>query len=127
MAGTIAADTLTHSSAGSLDTQFVVKGSAKAFAQVEANGSAVLTSLNTSSWSDEGTGDGIQNVTNAFSSANYSAIVSANCDLGSSLGGVGSVNHLNSASAIEYRGTNASGARSDPDNDYNLSTFGDLA
>ena len=38
MAGTIAADTLTHSSAGSLDTQFVVKGSAKAFAQVEANG-----------------------------------------------------------------------------------------
>ena len=66
MAGTIAADTLTHSSAGSLDTQFVVKGSAKAFAWAEANGSAVLTSLNTSSWSDEGAGDGIQNLTNFF-------------------------------------------------------------
>ena len=127
MAGKIVADTLEHSTAGSVDTQFVVKGSAKAFAQVEADGSAVLTSLNTSSWSDEGTGDGIQNVTNAFSSANYSAIASAHCDLGSSLGGVGAVNSLNSASAIEYRGTNASGARTDPNNDYNLSTFGDLA
>ena len=103
------------------------QSAAKAFAQVEADGSAVLTSLNTSSWSDEGTGDGIQNVTNAFSSANYSAIASAHCDLGSSLGGVGAVNSLNSASAIEYRGTNASGARTDPNNDYNLSTFGDLA
>tara|TARA_R100000734_G_C3205094_1_gene22444 strand:+ start:73 stop:453 length:381 start_codon:yes stop_codon:yes gene_type:complete len=103
------------------------QSAAKAFAQVEADGSAVLTSLNTSSWTDEGTGDGIQNLTNAFSSANYSAIASAHCDLGSSLGGIGAVNSLNSASAIEYRGTNASGARTDPNNDYNLSTFGDLA
>ena len=125
--GKIKADTLEHSTAGSLDTQYVVNGSAKAFAQVEADGSAVLTSLNTSSWSDEGTGDGVQNLTNAFSSANYSAIASAHCDLGSSLGGVGAINNQNSASAIEYRGTAANGARADPSNDYNLSTLGDLA
>ena len=122
---TLKADTIQNTSGGA--ATLTKQSAAKAFAQVEADGSAVLTSLNTSSWSDEGTGDGIQNVTNAFSSANYSAIASAHCDLGSSLGGVGAVNSLNSASAIEYRGTNASGARTDPNNDYNLSTFGDLA
>ena len=122
---TLKADTIQNTSGGA--ATLTKQSAAKAFAQVEADGSAVLTSLNTSSWSDEGTGDGIQNVTNAFSSVNYSAIASAHCDLGSSLGGVGAVNSLNSASAIEYRGTNASGARTDPNNDYNLSTFGDLA
>ena len=122
---TLKADTIQNTSGGA--ATLTKQNAAKAFAQVEADGSAVLTSLNTTSWTDEGTGDGIQNLTNAFSSANYSAIASAHCDLGSSLGGIGAVNSLNSASAIEYRGTNASGARTDPNNDYNLSTFGDLA
>jgi len=122
---TLKADTIQNTSGGA--ATLTKQHAAKAFAQVEADGSAVLTSLNTTSWTDEGTGDGIQNLTNAFSSANYSAIASAHCDLGSSLGGIGAVNSLNSASAIEYRGTNASGARTDPNNDYNLSTFGDLA
>ena len=122
---TLKADTIQSTGGGA--ATLTKQSAAKAFAQVEADGSAVLTSLNTSSWSDEGTGDGVQNLTNAFSSANYSAIASAHCDLGSSLGGVGAINNQNSASAIEYRGTSASGSRADPSNDYNLSTLGDLA
>ncbi len=122
---TLHTNTVETSSGGAVT--LTKQSAAKAFAQVEADGSAVLTSLNTSSWSDEGTGDGVQNLTNAFSSANYSAIASAHCDLGSSLGGVGAINNQNSASAIEYRGTSASGGRADPSNDYNLSTLGDLA
>ncbi len=84
---TLKADTIQSTGGGA--ATLTKQSAAKAFAQVEADGSAVLTSLNTSSWSDEGTGDGVQNLTNAFSSANYSAIASAHCDLGSSLAGSG--------------------------------------
>ena len=125
--GVTAAGSILVTGEGNSTTTNLQQGLAKAFAQVEADGSAVVTSLNTSSWSDGGTGIGLQNLTNAFSSANYSAIASAHCDLGSSLGGVGAINNQNTASAIDYRGTSASGARADPSNDYNLSTLGDLA
>ena len=63
MAGTIIADTLTHSTAGSVTTDYVVNGSAKAWAR---SGSASINeSLNTSGFTDNGTGD----YTIAFSSA----------------------------------------------------------
>ena len=56
--GKIKADTLEHSTAGSLDTKFVVKGSAKAWDnQITGVGTATLNqSLNISSFNDEGTG-----------------------------------------------------------------------
>ena len=58
MAGKIIADTLEHSTAGSLDTQYVVNGSAKGY--VAFNGTGTIASddsFNLSSLVDAGTGD----------------------------------------------------------------------
>jgi len=67
--GTLKADTLTHSTAGSLATNFVVRGSAKAW--LHSTDAAVLTqSLNVSSGTDNGAGNYTYAFTNSF---NYSA------------------------------------------------------
>ena len=56
--GTLKADTLTHSTAGSLATNFVVNGSAKAWGNISGSGTATLdNSLNVSSLTDHGTAD----------------------------------------------------------------------
>ena len=58
MAGKIVADTLEHSTAGSLTTDYVVNGSLKSWIKLNGNGSdGIFASLNVSSTSDEGTGD----------------------------------------------------------------------
>ncbi len=52
MAGTIVADTLTHSSVGSVNTQFVVEGSAKAWIATEGEDTpAIRISLNHTTYS----------------------------------------------------------------------------
>ena len=71
--GTLKADTLTHSTAGSLATNFVVNGSAKAWAKWDASSTVTLDdSLNTTSITDNGTGDFEQNLTNSMNNADYS-------------------------------------------------------
>ena len=71
--GIIKADTLTHSTAGSLATNFVVNGSAKAWAKWDASSTVTLDdSLNTTSITDNGTGDFEQNLTNSMNNADYS-------------------------------------------------------
>jgi hypothetical protein len=58
MAGTIIADTLTHSTAGSVTTDYVVNGSAKAWCNFNGQGTvAFRNSLNCTSLVDNGTGD----------------------------------------------------------------------
>ena len=74
--GTIAFDTLQTSgqitgTAKSVDTDYVVNGSAKAWMKLIPN--TIKDSLNTSSIDDNGTGDFDQNFTNNFSTNNYSA------------------------------------------------------
>lgn len=72
MAGTIAADTLTHSTAGSLTTDYVVNGSAKMWINFNGTGTpAARGSLNHSSITDEGTGYYTLTATNAMSDTNY--------------------------------------------------------
>tara|TARA_A100001515_G_scaffold98985_2_gene79905 strand:+ start:990 stop:1364 length:375 start_codon:yes stop_codon:yes gene_type:complete len=66
MAGKIVADTLEHSTAGSVDTQYVVDGSAKAWLYYKQNTPEVADSLNTSSVTDTATGNYLQNYTNSF-------------------------------------------------------------
>ena len=76
--GKIKADTLEHSTAGSLDTQYVVNGSAKAFATIDGTGTiALLKSLNVSSLTDDGTGQYDTNFTNSFSDIVYTPIGNA--------------------------------------------------
>ena len=68
MAGKIVADQLEHSTAGTVDTQFVVNGSAKAWER--HNASHVLnSSFNVSSITDNGTGDTTVTYSNALSAA----------------------------------------------------------
>ena len=67
--GTLKADTLTHSTAGSLATNYVVEGSVKVWINYDATAQAVDGSLNNSSVTDNATGDFTFTQTNAFSAA----------------------------------------------------------
>jgi len=74
MAGKIVADTLEHSTAGSIATNYVVEGSAKAWVNFNGTGTvAVRDSLNVSGLSDNGTGDYTVNFSNDFGTANYAS------------------------------------------------------
>ena len=77
MAGKIVADQIEHSTAGSLDTQYVVNGSAKAWVNFDGTGTiAARNSLNVSSLTDNGTGDYDVNVSSSFTAVDYSINVS---------------------------------------------------
>ena len=73
MAGTIVADTLTHSTAGSIATNYVVNGSAKAWITYKGTSTnAIMDSLNMSGVVDNGTGDYTMSFTNNMSDGEYS-------------------------------------------------------
>jgi len=73
--GTIAFDTLSTSgqitgTAKSVDTDYLASGSAKAWTNYKGTSTnSIRNSLNTTSVTDNGTGDYTQNITNSFSSA----------------------------------------------------------
>jgi len=69
--GKIKADTLEHSTAGSLDTQYVVKGSAKFWMSVSSNQTSLDDSFNCSSSTDVATGQLAGNLTNSMSNTHY--------------------------------------------------------
>jgi len=74
--GTIAFDTLQTSgqitsTAKSLDTDFVVSGSAKALCHVSADGATASNTLNISSLDDDGTGDRGINFSSNMGNATY--------------------------------------------------------
>ena len=69
--GIIKADTLTHSTAGSLATNFVVEGSAKAWANFQGDDATVDDSFNHSSVADTATGKATASYTSNMSNADY--------------------------------------------------------
>jgi len=70
--GKIKADTLEHSTAGSLDTQYVVNGSAKAWVNLDGTGTiAISDSFNVTSATDNGTGNYTITITNSMSNTVY--------------------------------------------------------
>jgi hypothetical protein len=74
MAGKIIADTLEHSTAGSIATNYVVDGSAKAWCNFEqAATHTVRDSLNISSLNDDGSGLTDTNYTSSFGNSDYVA------------------------------------------------------
>ncbi len=75
MAGKIIADQIEHSTAGSLDTSYVVNGSAKAWANYAGSGTTFRDSFNCSSALDNGTGDYTVTISNAMGN-NFYAITS---------------------------------------------------
>ena len=71
--GTLKADTLTHSTAGSLATNFVVNGASKMWINLDSDAGtpAALDSLNNSSVTDGGTGIYTYNFTTSMNNINY--------------------------------------------------------
>ena len=73
MAGKIVADTLEHSTAGSIATNYVVEGSAKAWATWNGGGTVALTdSFGISSILDNTTGDYTLTLSSAMDNDDYS-------------------------------------------------------
>ena len=72
--GTLKADTLTHSTAGSLATNYVVEGSAKAWVEFNGTGTvAINDSFNIAGIVDDGTGKYDLTFTNSMNNANFSS------------------------------------------------------
>ena len=79
--GKLLADQIQHSSAGTVDTTYVVQGSSKVYAlwdMADLSGTGgttgIDTSLNVSSMDDDGSGDFGINFTTSFTTANYAAV-----------------------------------------------------
>ena len=121
MAGKIVADTLEHSTAGSLDTQYVVNGSAKAF--VSGNTTATpQESFNVASGTDNGTGDFSYSVTNAFTNDDY--ILTASALSTAARFAVENQNrNTSSVIAVQMRSDTASATNTR----HNIAVHGDLA
>ena len=72
MAGKIVADTLEHSTAGSVTTDYVVNGSAKVWINFNGNNTiATRDSFNAASIADNGTGDYSVNLTSSMSNDDF--------------------------------------------------------
>jgi hypothetical protein len=79
MAGKIIADTLEHSTAGSIATNYVVEGSVKSWAILNGTGTISLDdSLNVASVADSGTGDYDFTYSSAFTSNSYCTTTAKN-------------------------------------------------
>ena len=78
MAGKIVADTLEHSTAGSVTTDYVVNGSAKAWVNLNGSGTvAIRQSFSISGVVDNGTGSYTISFTTAFSDSDYCCVANS--------------------------------------------------
>ena len=131
--GTLKADTLTHSTAGSLATNYVVNGSAKAwhnFTMISSN--TTRDSFNVSSFTDNASGDATTNYTNSFANINY--VVSGISGESGSTGTndvyitiARSSNYSDSMKVGSTRITSVSDSSTKVDRDVFLNMHGDLA
>ena len=125
MAGTIIADTLTHSTAGSVTTDYVVNGSAKVWAWVDQYAdNAIDNSLNAASFTDAGIGQGYVNLTNSMDSVSQvSQILSYRSGIPRTSGNSGA--SMNSSNAVISVTKNASDSVTDTE--FGMTLHGDLA
>ena len=122
--GIIKADTLTHSTAGSLATNFVVNGSAKAWAQQDGATAAAQDSFNVASITDEATGSASFTMTNVMSNSNFSATALTGYKAAGSVEAA-TLREL-TASKVRIRNTNISGTQRNPGT-YCSTVHGELA
>ncbi len=120
--GKIKVDQLEHSTAGSVDTQYVVDGSAKMWCRVNySSGTPVASdSLNVSSLDDDGTGDIDYNFTNNPTSLHCSTVATSASSSTSTL--FAAVESTSNARTLQY---NSSGSAVDHNNSITMD--GDLA
>ena len=74
--GKLIADEIEHSSEGSVNTQFVVKGSARVHIRANLTTPAITGSLGVSSLVDNYTGSGKPQFTTPFAAADYTVVIS---------------------------------------------------
>ena len=121
--GTLKADTLTHSTAGSLATNYVVEGSAKAWLNYAQATPQIKDSFNVSSVSDDATGDYTQSYTSSFNNIYYSIVAtSGDYHQRSRTKATGTTYCQN-----WYVSSTGGGRTTTDGNDYNTQTHGDLA
>jgi len=127
MAGKIIADTMEHSTAGSLDTQYVVKGTCKSWlnATIDSNTHTIQGSFNVSSLSDDGDGRTDTLFTNNMNDIRY-AIASSCAVNGSNLFSHLGSNALQTTGEYRINTCNDGGTIVDYDN-LNNQVQGDLA
>ncbi len=127
MAGKIVADQIEHSTAGSVDTQYVVNGSAKAWVNFNGTGTiAARDSFNLSSLVDNNTGRYDVNLTNSLNNDDFSSI-SCVGEVVSSAGDRSASNSPVDSNTVLV-GTTSSNNGAYNDNDFVLTTIhGDLA
>ena len=132
--GKIKADTLEHSTAGSLDTQYVVNGSAKAwnFFDGSAGTIAYADSFNSSTLTDIGTGNYKYAFTSNMNNANFSfggAAIVGTTTFGLLTGTEIAGSHARSTSSSGgFWTTNAASINSSANaNSISTQIFGDLA
>ena len=82
--GTLKADTLTHSTAGSLATNYVVEGSAKSWVNLDgtASGATARDSFNVASMTDNGTGQYTATFSSAMANDDFAHNVTARLTTG---------------------------------------------
>ena len=125
MAGKIIADTLEHSTAGSIATNYVVEGSAKAWVHWNGeNTASIRDSFNFASLSDTGTGDYTFSYVTNQTDGTYSSVVSAS-RTSNAQGLIVSSTTFNTGD-IDSIGINDGGAAEDTENGC-LIVHGDLA
>ena len=129
--GTLKADTLTHSNAGSVDTTYPISGSAKVYLNFNGSSNAIRDSLNVASVTDVSTGIYQTNFTSSFSSADYGHS-HTNITNVAFLGLTVDNDYVQSAGSIKQRNADWTGTSSDnaSTNDslyFHIQEFGDLA
>ena len=130
--GTLKADTLTHSTAGSLATNFVVEGSAKVRLNLNGTGTiATRDSFNVSGVTDNGTGNYTTSFTTSFSDANYSHS-HTNITQDGQFGLTTDTEFSQAAGSVQQRNGYWSGVSSENGSSgdslyFNIQEFGDLA
>jgi hypothetical protein len=125
MAGKIIADTLEHSTAGSLTTDYVVNGSAKCWVNyTTVTTTSDLDSSNVSSLTDNGTGDTTTTYVNAMNADNYSSVGLCGEQLTTAATRIIHIG-TKTASAIRVHTTTTSAIDDMPEN--NVVVHGDLA
>jgi hypothetical protein len=122
MAGKIIADQIEHSTAGSLDTQYVVNGSAKAHASLDgATTPSLFGSFNISGITDSAVGDTLYNFSSAMNDAVYSIAGSSNSSGATVVHISNSTTQFRTLQRLDSDGSTAS------DTDNSSAIFGDLA
>ena len=123
--GKIKADTLEHSTAGSLDTSYVVNGSAKAWGRVSLGGQTLKSSLNVSGITDIGVGQTQWTLVSSFSDSDYNPVVSSDNSSGANPARFGGRD--GSQATGSYRGICSATNNSEVDGSLFSCAFGDLA